>query len=56
MLAFFQKQTGLVILPMILPEKSLEYLPFATLIMSTFFMLSIYFIQKKSYPKPIDFS
>ena len=47
---------AMVILPMILPEKSLEYLPFATLIMSTFFMLSIYFIQKKSYPKPIDFS
>lgn len=46
---------AMVILPMILPEESLTYLPFATLLMSIFFMLSIYYIQRKMYPKPIDF-
>ncbi len=46
---------AMVILPMILPEKSLFYLPIATLVMSIFFMLTIYIIQKKMYPKPLDF-
>ncbi|MDM1548129.1 hypothetical protein HX096_09720 [Empedobacter falsenii] len=46
---------AMVILPMILPSDSIKYLPVATLIMSIFFMLSIYIIQKVAYPKAIDF-
>ncbi|WP_314242760.1 hypothetical protein [Empedobacter tilapiae] len=46
---------AMVILPMILPSDSIKYLPVATLIMSIFFMLSIYIIQKIAYPKAIDF-
>lgn len=45
----------MVILPMIMPEKTIEHLPLATFIMSTFFIMGIFMIQKQLYPDPIDF-
>ncbi len=46
---------AMVILPMIMPEKTIEHLPLATFIMSTFFIMGIFMIQKQLYPDPIDF-
>lgn len=41
---------AMVILPMIMPEESIQLLPVATLIMSIFFMIGIFIIQKVAYP------
>lgn len=46
---------AMIVLPMIMPEESIKLLPVATLLMSIFFMISIYIIQKIAYPKAIDF-
>ncbi|WP_334126657.1 hypothetical protein [Empedobacter brevis] len=46
---------AMVILPMIMPVESLKLLPLATLMMSIFFMLGIYIIQKITSPEAIDF-
>lgn len=45
---------AMVLLPMIMPEKTIFHLTLATFIMSTYFMISIYLIQRKVYPNPVD--
>lgn len=45
---------AMVLLPMIMPEETIQHLTLATFLMSTYFMIGIYIIQKKKYPNPID--
>ncbi|GGE94800.1 hypothetical protein GCM10010984_10430 [Chishuiella changwenlii] len=45
---------AMVLLPMIMPKETILHLTLATFLMSTYFMIGIYIIQKKKYPNPID--
>lgn len=45
---------AMVLLPMIMPEETILHLTLATFLMSTYFMISIYAIQRKEYPNPVD--